>query len=129
MKSERPTGNFRDLKVWQVACDLAVEVGDLCDSADFARSRVLSEQMQRSSISVPSNIAEVNDRFSNRDTLRFLIISRGSLAELQTQLDIAHGRRIITKELHRHLDDKCVEVGRMLSGLIKFRRSREQPAS
>lgn len=129
MKSQSPAGSFRDLKVWQLARDLAIEVGDLCESSVFARSRVLSEQMQRSSISVPSNIAEGNDRCSNRDTLRFLIISRGSLAELQTQLDIAHGRRLITKELHRQLDDKCVEVGRMLSGLIKFRRSREQPAS
>ena len=116
---------FRDLKVWRTARDLAIDVGNLCESQPLSRSRVLNDQMQRASISVPSNIAEGNDRGGNRDTIRFLIIARGSLAELRTQLDIAHGRRLITDELHFSLDQRCAEIGRMLSGLIKFRRKRD----
>ena len=125
MTTDCPAGSYRDLKVWQMARDLAIEVGNLCETGGLSRSHVLADQMQRSSISVPSNIAEGNDRQSNRDTLRFLIISRGSLAELQTQLDIALGRRLISAEQHARLEVICGEIGRMLSGLIKFRRQRE----
>ena len=118
--------NFRELKVWQCSLSLAVDVGNLCEAGALGRSRVLVDQMQRASISVPSNIAEGNDRGSDRDTIRFLIIARGSLAELRTQLDIAEGRQLISRQQHQSLDRRCDEVGRMLSGLIKFRRGREE---
>ena len=70
----------------------------------------LCDQMGRAALSVPSNIAEGNDRSSNKDALNFLRIARGSLAELETQLWIAH------------------DVGwldeRMLGGLIRTRQAR-----
>jgi len=125
MDSGNRAVGFKELKVWRLSRDLAVDIGNLCDFGGISRSRVLSDQMQRASISVPSNIAEGNDRSSNRDALRFLIIARGSLAELQTQLDISLGRRLIDHTQHAALEERCNEVGRMLSGLIQFRRKRE----
>ena len=124
MTFAKSAGNFSDLKVWRMACDLAIEVGNLCDSGKVARSRVLADQMQGSSVSVPSNIAEGNDRLGNRDSPRFLIIARGSLAGLRTQLEISLGRGLISEEEHAALDGECADIGRLLSGLIKFRRGR-----
>lgn len=128
MHSENFSGNYRDLKVWCLARDLAIEVGNLCRTPKFLCNRVLSDQMQRLSISVPSNIAEGNDRSGNKDTIRFLVIARGSLAELRTQLDIALGLKLFNEQQHQHLDTKCAEAGRMLSGLIKFKRNQETPS-
>ncbi len=126
MTTGEPTASFRQLKVWRSACELAIDIGNLCDDSALRKNRVLADQMYRASISVPSNIAEGNDRGGDRDTIHFLIISRGSLAELRTQLDIALGRKLISAEAYRSLDERCAEIGRMLSGLIKFRRSRRE---
>jgi four helix bundle protein len=125
MKTPDAPVSFRQLKVWRSACDLAIDIGNLCEGSALRRNRVLADQMHRASVSVPSNIAEGNDRGGDRDTVRFLVISRGSLAELRTQLDIALGRKLISLHEYRSYDDRCAEIGRMLSGLIKFRRERQ----
>ncbi len=78
--------------------------------------------MGRAALSVPSNIAEGNDRSSNKDALNFLRIARGSLAELETQLWIAHDVGWLDAETYRRLYEKRGEVERMLGGLIRVRQ-------
>ena len=73
---------------------------------------------------MPSNIAEGNDRSSNKDALNFLRIARGSLAELETQLWIAHDVGWLDGETYRRLCEKRSEVERMLGGLIRVRQQR-----
>jgi four helix bundle protein len=80
--------------------------------------------MGRAALSVPSNIAEGNDRSSNKDALNFLRIARGSLAELETQLWIAHDVGWLDPESYRRLCEKRSEVERMLGGLIRTRQNR-----
>jgi four helix bundle protein len=80
--------------------------------------------MGRAALSVPSNIAEGNDRSSNKDALNFLRIARGSLAELETQLWIAHDVGWLDAETYRRLCEKRSEVERMLGGLIRVRQQR-----
>jgi four helix bundle protein len=80
--------------------------------------------MGRAALSVPSNIAEGNDRSSNKDALNFLRIARGSLAELETQLWIAHDVGWLDAEPYRRLCEKRSEVERMLGGLIRTRQAR-----
>ena len=80
--------------------------------------------MGRAALSVPSNIAEGNDRSSNKDALNFLRIARGSLAELETQLWIAHDVGWLDAETYRCLCEKRGEVERMLGGLIRTRQAR-----
>ena len=80
--------------------------------------------MGRAALSVPSNIAEGNDRSSNKDALNFLRIARGSLAELETQLWIAHDVGWLDVETYRRLSEKRGEVERMLGGLIRTRQAR-----
>jgi four helix bundle protein len=69
---------------------LAVSVYKLTVDGVVARDFGLVDQLRRSAISVPSNIAEGDERDTNRDCVRFLYIAKGSLAELITQLEIAH---------------------------------------
>ena len=80
--------------------------------------------MGRAALSVPSNIAEGNDRSSNKDALNFLRIARGSLAEPETQLWIAHDVGWLDAETYRSLCEKRSEVERMLGGLIRTRQAR-----
>ena len=80
--------------------------------------------MGRAALSVPSNIAEGNDRSSNKDALNFLRIARGSLAELETQLWIAHDVGWLDAESYQCLCEKRSEVERMLGGLIRVRQQR-----
>lgn len=77
--------SFEDLEVWKRSSRLAV---DICVSLNSSNDYALRNQMERSSVSVPSNIAEGSERDSTADFTRFLRIAKGSCAELRTQLYI-----------------------------------------
>jgi four helix bundle protein len=81
--------SFRDLDVWHLGVELAETVYRV--TARFPKSELLalSAQMRRAAVSIPSNIAEGRARDSTREFLHFLAISRGSLAELETQIELA----------------------------------------
>jgi four helix bundle protein len=81
--------SFRDLDVWHLGVELAETVYRV--TARFPKSELfaLSSQMRRAAVSIPSNIAEGRARDSTREFLHFLAVSRGSLAELETQLELA----------------------------------------
>ena len=118
--------SFRDLIVWQKAKRLAADVYRLCLSFPSDRHRGLTEQMLRSAVSIPSNIAEGDERGTNRDSLRFLQIARGSLAELETQLHIAKDIHLISDADSENIEAKITEVARLLGGTIKMRLAREK---
>jgi four helix bundle protein len=80
---------FRSLIVWQKAKTLATDVYRLTNNESIKRDFSLVGQMRRSAVSVPSNIAEGDERPSDKDSVRFFHIAKGSLAELATQLEIA----------------------------------------
>ena len=80
------TYDFRELKVWQHAMDLAEEVYRFTATLPAEEKFGLVSQIRRAAVSVPSNIAEGNSRATRGEYLQFLGIARGSLAELQTQL-------------------------------------------
>ena len=78
---------FKSLKVWQEAKQLAVDIYHLCRTTELAKDFGLTDQMSRAAVSIPSNIAEGDERNTNKDSIRFFFIAKGSLAELQTQLE------------------------------------------
>lgn len=128
MNNPKPLGkvnSYRDLIVWQKSRSLAVDVYRLCMSSSFERHRGLSDQIMRSAISIPSNIAEGDERGTNKDALRFLLIARGSLAELETQLSVAEAIGIIPKPMVDQIATQLDEVARLLGGTIKMRKARE----
>lgn len=108
---------YKDLLVWQRAMDLAAHCYQLTES--FPRSEIygLSAQLRRSAVSVPSNIAEGNSRRSTKEFLRFLSISLGSMAELETQVRIAERLGYMNPETLDSALQISDEVYRMLHGL------------
>lgn len=86
----------------------------------------LRDQMQRSAVSVPSNIAEGYER-SAKEFVRFLSIAKGSLAELRTQAYIARKVNLITAEQTSHIVDETKQIARMLQSLANARQQHTQP--
>ena len=82
--------SFRDLRVWQVGMDLVQHVYQLTAGFPPSESYGLVAQIRRAAVSIPSNIAEGHGRQHRRDYAQFLSMAQGSLAELETQLEIAH---------------------------------------
>lgn len=116
---------FRDLKVWQRAKALAVEVyAAVRRSPDLAKEFGLRDQMQRSAVSVCSNIAEGDERDTDKDAVRLFYMAKGSVAELITQLEIAKDARLIEPEVSDKLIKEAEEIGAMLGALIKARSQR-----
>jgi len=111
-----------DLNVWQKAMHLVISTYSL--TRMFPKSEVygLASQMQRAAVSIPSNIAEGHALKQTQAYVRHLAIASGSLAELQTQLEIARRLGYLDAEQIAIIED-AREVGRMLSGLRKSLQS------
>ena len=109
---------FRNLIVWQKAMDL-VEL-TYVQTKIFPSEELycLTQQMRRSAISVPSNIAEGYGRNQTKDYIRFLRISSGSLYELETQYEIAFRLGYIKEQSYREISSLALEVEKMLASLI-----------
>ena len=105
---------YRELMVWQKGMDLVVAVYRL--TATFPKSETfgLASQLQRAAVSVPSNIAEGNALKQTKAYLRHLAIASGSLAEIETQLEIAERLGYATGH---DLRSQANEIGRMLTVL------------
>ncbi len=116
--------HFKKLLVWQKSKDLAVQVYALCRDGALSRDFGLRDQMQRSAVSIPSNIAEGYAQDSDNDRCHFMTIARGSCAELSTQLEIAKESGLLTDDLFQVLDGHCEEISRMLVGLSKSLRDK-----
>jgi four helix bundle protein len=111
--------SYRDLYIWQSSVDLAVSVIQLTNTFPPRQQRVLVEQMQRAAISVPSNIAEGKGRLSQRELRRYLGISRGSLYELNTQIEIATRVDLIEPATAATLEDHIGRLGAGINGLLR----------
>lgn len=117
---------FKSLLVWQKSKSMATEIYRLTSDGPIKRDFSLVDQLQRSAVSVPSNIAEGDERKSDKDSVRFFYIAKGSLAELATQLEIARDVGYLTIAQVDPFVSECVELGKMLGALIRA-RSRSEP--
>ena len=86
--------SYRRLYVWQASVDLSVRMIALADRLIVRKRFALADQLVRASCSVPNNIAEGQGRSSTRDRRHFLVQARGSLYELETQLEILQRAKI-----------------------------------
>jgi four helix bundle protein len=111
--------SFRDLLVWQKAMALVTDVYRETEVFPGRELYGLTNQVPRSAVSIPSNIAEGKGRLSKREFVHFLATARGSLCEMQTQLEIAKNLGFLEMERFDQLDLQSREVGRILNGLIK----------
>ena len=107
--------NFKKLKVWQMALEIAKVVLDITDTFPSHEKFGLKSQMDRCSISMPSNIAEGSSR-TNKSFRHFIDIALGSSYELQTQLLLAQHRKYVSDEVTESLENKIEEFQRMTMG-------------
>ncbi|RAR70804.1 four helix bundle protein [Flavobacterium aciduliphilum] len=116
---------YRKLIIWQKAMDLVTKTYN--STKNFPKEEIfgLTSQIRRCSISVPSNIAEGHGRESNKEYLRFLNISIGSLFELQTQLEIAKNIEYLTDKDFNNLYEDSRELERMLVSFINKIKERK----
>lgn len=106
---------YETLDVWKRSRLLAIAVyRELKVCRDFG----FKDQMTRSALSVPSNIAEGYERESLKERARFLIIARGSCGELKTQIDIGIEIELINRELGMQWLSECDQLAKILTALI-----------
>lgn len=122
--SETGFSSIEEIDAWKKGCRLAVDLFQLTQSSAFEKEWSFRDQIRKSALSIPSNIAEGFERESTPEFKRFLLIAKGSCGELRTQLYIARAANYIGKnEFNKHLND-CVEISSMLAGLIKQLRNK-----
>lgn len=114
-------GGFKELKVWQRGKNLAVEVYRITATGPFKYDFSLRDQMRRAAVSIPSNIAEGDERDTDKEAIRYFFIAKGSAAELNTQLIIASEVGYIPREIFKNLETECEEIAGMLARLITAR--------
>lgn len=111
--------NFKKLIVWQRSMQLACETTNVVNKLPNAEKFTYRDQIVRSSISIPSNIAEGSSRDSRKDFKRFLQISLGSSFELETQLILLHQNKILDEAVLDASLSLNEEVQKMLQTLLK----------
>ena len=108
---------YRDLRAWQQAMGLVTEIYKVTRA--FPRHEIygLVSQIRRAAVSIPSNLAERHGRDSKNEFRQFIGQARGSLSEVETQIEIARNLGYIDAELANDLMAEAGAVGRMLTGL------------
>ena len=114
-------GNFQKLRVWQLAKDLAVKIYTLTQNYEFSKDFGFKDQIQRSAVSIPSNISEGDELQTDKQSIRHFYIAKGSSAELLTQIIIGLEIGYINKENADQLIEECKIISVMLTKLIRAR--------
>ncbi len=109
--------SYRDLLVWQKAMDMTSLAYQVSASFPADERFGLTSQARRAAVSVPANIAEGHQRATTKDYLRFVSIALGSLAELQTLVELATRVHSISSNNTQELGRQVDEVGKMLRSL------------
>jgi len=108
--------NFKNLEIWKKSRALVKEVYHLTNDFPSEEKFGLTLQIRRSSISVPSNIAEGCGRGTDKQLIQFLNISIGSLCELETQIYLANDLEFIDNQVNNKIIQEIAEVRKMVMG-------------
>ncbi len=112
--------NYEKLNIRQNAVELSVDIYKFMNNnSDIKKDFALKDQIQRSSVSIASNIAEGADRGTQKEFNRFLYIARGSCSELRTQMLIIQKLWYISESDFVSFDKKIVDLHKMINGMIQ----------
>ncbi|MDZ4657689.1 MAG: four helix bundle protein [Bythopirellula sp.] len=111
--------DFRNLEVWQVAHQLALEVYRITKEFPSDERFGLTSQLRRAASSIGANLAEGCGRGSDADFARFVQISMGSASELEYHLILSRDLAYLDKNLHQQLEVETQRVKKMLSSLLR----------
>ena len=110
--------NYKDLFFWKKSMDLTTAIYKLVKLLPKEETYALSDQMRRSVVSIPSNIAEGHGRGSTREYIQFLNIARGSCFELETQLNACVIIEYVSPNDAKYAFDLLNEICKMLTAMI-----------
>jgi four helix bundle protein len=124
MSEEKRIHSHRDLTVWQLGMEIAENIYEM--TRHFPKDELygLTSQLRRAAVSVPANIAEGNARSSTKEYLHFLSVAVGSLAEVETLLELARRLSYVEIATLHKLEEMIGEQRRMLRGLQRSLRNR-----
>jgi four helix bundle protein len=111
--------NYKDLLVWKKSMALVKDIYKISQSFPKEETYGLTSQIRRSAVSVPSNIAEGKGRRTAAEFQQFLVQSRGSLYELETQLQIAGDLGYVKIQKVEETKARTTEIAKMLNALIE----------
>jgi four helix bundle protein len=111
--------NFEDLRVWQKGIELVKQVYFLTAAEKLSKDFGLRDQLQRSAVSVPTNIAEGFERSSRKEYIRFLFIAKGSAGEVRSLLRVALELNFIDQVRYNDLRASLLELSRSLAAQIR----------
>ena len=115
---------FKDLSVWQKAKDLAVLIYKVTDTDMTRVDFGLRDQIRRSAVSVASNLAEGDERDTDKESVRGFFIAKGAIAEIRTQLQIAHESGHLNPTIYEAIEKDYATLGKRIGKLIQARRPR-----
>jgi four helix bundle protein len=116
---------FRDLRVWQQGMDLVEEIYKVSNRFPVHEIYGLTAQIRRVAVSIPSNIAEGHSREHLKEYLNYLSVAQGSLAELQTQVEVAGRLKYLSLEQVSEINDLAVSLSRQIRALRNALRKRQ----
>jgi len=111
---------FEELESWKKARKLTNTVYEATGTGSFKLDFGLKDQIRRASISILSNIAEGFERGGDKEFLQFLAMAKGSCGEVRAQLYIAVDQGYLSQALFEKLSNNADEIGRLISGLMKY---------
>ena len=117
MGSPNLGSNYRDLRVWNTAISLALEVYRITEHFPHAERFGLTSQLRRAAVSVPSNIAEGHARTTRGEYKHFLSTARGSVVEVEVQLTLAEQLGYVQSHALTKALDNCDAISRMITKL------------
>ena len=117
---------FEDLVAWQKARVLAQSISALLQGDSFSRDFALKDQMRRSSISIPANIAEGFERDGNKEFIKFLSIAKGSAGELRSHLILALDQGYLSNSDYEPIEILLLETSRLIGGLMNYLKKTEK---
>jgi four helix bundle protein len=112
--------NFRNIKAWQLADDLAVKIYEISKNFPHEELYALTSQVRRAAYSAPANIAEGAGRRTLKDYLRFLDISNGSLNEVNYFIHLSKRLEYIDGNNAKPIENLIIETSKCLNGLIRY---------
>jgi len=110
--------SFEDLLVWQKAHKIVLSIYKLLEKFPKEEKYRIIDQLVRAVISIPTNISEGFGRYTSKDYIHFLIISRGSVSEVKYLILLSKDLKYITEIEYQELNNELSEIGKMLNGLI-----------
>ncbi len=114
-------GDFKKLNVWIEAKDVAVDLYRITNQSDLKKDFGLRDQLRRAGVSIASNIAEGDELGTNKQSIRFFHIAKGSSAEVITQLMIAEEIGYLDSSTTKELINRLEKISAQLNKLIQYR--------